>query len=206
MFSGAAQFALDQNVFWCKCSEQKWDLGPVRLRVEAKLINWPFSPLRLASWLRTANIGSLTADPHPNHVVNFNQAKVIMAFARARPTSKGRKGWSPKQWFSNGIMVLNSKKRALFFLRWRAGDEHERLWRIQDHNHGKIQHRHRCESNTRSGVWGCLCADIYVWISYGKCDLVRRILLPVSNCKLVSSSPLTSKHSVVLHFLVSRFE
>ena len=89
--------------------------GPVRLRVEAKLINWPFSPLRLASWLRTANIGSLTADPHPNHVINFNQAKVIMAFARARPTSKGRKGRSPKQWFSSGIMVLNSKKIALFF-------------------------------------------------------------------------------------------
>ena len=89
--------------------------GYVRRRVEAKLINWPFSPLRLASWLRTANIGSLTADPHPNHVVNFNQAKVIMAFARARPTSKGRKGRSPKPWFSNGIMVLNSKKRALFF-------------------------------------------------------------------------------------------
>ena len=90
-------------------------LGYVRRRVEAKLINWPFSPLRLASWLRTANIGSLTADPHPNHVVNFNQAKLTGAFARARPTSKGRKGRSPKQWFSNGIMVLNSKKRALFF-------------------------------------------------------------------------------------------
>src|SRR4029434_6667874 len=70
--------------------------GYVRRRIEAKLINWPFSPLRLASLLRTANIGSLTAEPHPNHVVNFNQAKLIMAFARARPTSKGRKGRSPK--------------------------------------------------------------------------------------------------------------
>src|SRR4029434_9259592 len=91
------------------------DQGYVRRRIEAKLINWPFSPLRLASCLRTANIGSLTADPHPNHVVNFKQAKVIMAFARALPTSKGRKGRSPKPRFSNGIMVLNSKKIALFF-------------------------------------------------------------------------------------------
>ena len=99
------------------------DLGYVRRRIEAKLINWPFSPLRLASWLRTANIGSLTADPHPNHVVNFNQAKLIRAIAR--PTSKGRKGRSPKQWFSSGIMVLNSKKRALFFS---AGEEEKRRW------------------------------------------------------------------------------
>src|SRR4029434_1484773 len=51
----------------------------------------------------------------PNHVVHFNQAKLIRAIARARPTSKGRKGQSPKQLFSNGIMVLNSKKKALFF-------------------------------------------------------------------------------------------
>src|SRR4029434_6979106 len=65
--------------------------------------------------LRTPNIGSLTADPHPNHVVNFNQAKLLRAIARARPTSKGRKGRSPKKLFSNGTMVLNSKKRALFF-------------------------------------------------------------------------------------------
>src|SRR4029434_6317176 len=65
--------------------------------------------------MRTANIGSLTADPHPNHVVNFKQAKVIMAFPRARPGSKGRKGRSPKQCISHCIMVLNSKKRALFF-------------------------------------------------------------------------------------------
>ena len=85
------------------------------VRAEAKLINCPFSPLTLASWLRTANIGSLTADPHPNHVVNFKQTKLIRAIAHARPTSKGRKGRSPKPWFSNGIMVLNSKKRALFF-------------------------------------------------------------------------------------------
>ena len=70
--------------------------GYVRRRIEAKLINWPFSPLRLASSLRTANIGSSTADPPPNHVVNFTQAKLIRAIARARPTSKGRKGRSPK--------------------------------------------------------------------------------------------------------------
>src|SRR4029434_7023095 len=31
-------------------------LGYVRRRIEAKLINWPFSPLRLASRARTANI------------------------------------------------------------------------------------------------------------------------------------------------------
>ena len=90
-------------------------LGPLRRRVEAKLINWPFSPLRLANWLRTANIGSLTADPHLNHVVNFNQAKLIMAFARARPTSKGRKGRSPKPWFSNSIMAEKIKERAVIF-------------------------------------------------------------------------------------------
>src|SRR4029434_2654266 len=54
-------------------------------------------------------------------------------------------------------MALNSKKRALFFLRWRAGDEHERLLRIQHHNHGKIQHHHRCESK--------VCWDVYILIS-----------------------------------------
>ena len=136
-------------------------MAPFVVRVEAKLINCPFSPLTLASWLRTANIGSSTAHPPPNHVVHFNQAKLIRAIARARPTSKGRKGRSPKQWFSNGIMVLNSKKRALFFLRWRVGDEHERLWRIQDHNHGKIQHHHRCESK--------VCWDVYMVISMYEC-------------------------------------
>ena len=43
-------------------------------------------------------------------------------------------------------------------------------------------------------------------MSDGKCDLVQRILLPVSNCKFASLIPLTSKLGVVLHFLVSRFE
>ena len=59
------------------------------VRVEAKLINCPFSLLTLAGWLRTVNIGLSMADPLPNHVDNFNQAKLIRASARARPTSKG---------------------------------------------------------------------------------------------------------------------
>src|SRR4029434_4614028 len=61
------------------------------------------------------------------------------------------------------------KEKGSFFLRWRVGDEHERL-RIQDHNHGKIQHHHRCESKTRSCVWGCVWGDIYVCIYYDKYD------------------------------------
>src|SRR4029434_8419526 len=71
--------------------------APFVVRAEAKLINCPFSPLTLASLLRMANIGSSTAHPPPNHVVHFNQAKLIRAIARARFTSKGRKGRSPKQ-------------------------------------------------------------------------------------------------------------
>ena len=65
---------------------------PFGVRAEAKLINCPISPLTLVSSLRTGYIGSSKAGPHPNHVVNFNQAKLIKAIARARPTSKGRKG------------------------------------------------------------------------------------------------------------------
>src|SRR4029434_258865 len=52
------------------------------------------------------------------------------------------------------------KEKAFFFLRWRVGDEHERLCRIQDHNHGQIQHHHRCESK--------VCWDVYRVISMYK--------------------------------------
>src|SRR4029434_1166944 len=61
-------------------------------------------------------------------------------------------------------MASKLKESVSFFLRWRAGDDHERLCTIQDHNHGKIQHRHRCESKTRRCVWGCVWDDIYVCI------------------------------------------
>src|SRR4029434_9524584 len=65
--------------------------------------------------MRTANIGSLTADPHPNHVVNFNQAKVIMAFARACPTSKGGRVDHQNHDFFNVTMATKLKKGPLFF-------------------------------------------------------------------------------------------
>src|SRR4029434_1485039 len=51
-------------------------------------------------------------------------------------------------------MVLNSKKRALFFSAGKQEMNTNTYEEIQDHNHGKIQHRHRCESKTRGGCVG----------------------------------------------------
>ena len=107
------------------------------------------SYLKLTRWLRTSYLGSSKADPRSNNVVNSNQTSLIRVIASARPTSKGGRVDHQNHDF-NGTMATKLKERASFFLRWRAGDDHERLWRIQDHNHGKIQHRHRCESKTRS--------------------------------------------------------
>src|SRR4029434_2140189 len=112
-------------------------------------------------------------------------------------------------------MATKLKEKSFLFLCWRAGDYNEPLRRRQDHNHGKIQHRHRCKSKTRSCVWGCVWGDIYVCIYYDKCDsgtggrgVVKRSCLEMwfSTRKVASSIPLTSSTSVFLHFLVSRFE
>ena len=112
------------------------------------------SYLKLTRWLRTSYLGSSKADPRSNNVVNSNQTSLIRAIARARPTSKGGRVDHQNHDFLTVQWLLNSE--PLFFLRWWAGDDHERLWRIQDHNLGKIQHRQRCESKARGGVLGCL--------------------------------------------------
>ena len=46
---------------------------------------------------------------------------------RARPTSKGGRVDHQNHTLFNGAMASKLKERASFFLRWRAGDDHERL-------------------------------------------------------------------------------
>src|SRR4029434_6503946 len=65
--------------------------------------------------MRTGYIGSSTAYPRSNHVVNLNQTKFIRASLRARPTSKGGRVDHQNHDFLTVQWLLNSKKRALFF-------------------------------------------------------------------------------------------
>ena len=136
-----------------------------------QLINCPISQFKLLRWLRTGYLGSSTADPRSNDVVNSNHTSLIRAIARACPTSKGGS--------------------------------------VDHQNHDFLTvHRHSCESKTRSCVWGCVWAHIYVCIYYDKCDngtggklVVKRSHLVIA--RLLVWFPLPS---VFLHFLASRFE
>ena len=106
-----------------------------------KSIKCSISQFKLTRWLRTGYLGSSKADLRSNNVVNSNQTSVIRVIARAHPTLKGGSFDHQNHDFLTVQWLLNLKK---------AGDDNEPLWRIQDHNHGKIQHRHRCKSKTRT--------------------------------------------------------
>src|SRR4029434_4203803 len=97
-------------------------------------ITGPISQFKLPRCLRTGYLGSSTADPRSNNVVNSNQTSLIRVIVCARPTSKGGSIDHQNHDFLRVQWLPNSKKEPLEkeplekeLLRWRAGDEHERL-------------------------------------------------------------------------------
>ena len=137
-----------------RLSIDKW--APFVVRVEAKLINCHFSPLTLVSWLRTANIGLSMSDSHPNHVINFKQAKLIREIACARPTSKGRKGRSPKTWFSNGMMAEKPKERAAIF----SPSEKSIIMSLYEDNKHSIMARSNTAARARQPAWRKIAKNV----------------------------------------------
>ena len=65
-------------------------------------------------------------DPHPNHVVNFNQANLSWHLRVHVLLQKAGKVDHQNHDFLTVQMATKLKERISFFLRWRAGDDHER--------------------------------------------------------------------------------
>src|SRR4029434_8068468 len=136
--------------------------APFVVRAEAKLINCPFSPLTLASLLRRANIGSSTAHPPPNHVVHFNQAQLIRAIARARPTSNGRSIDHQNHDFLMVQWLLNSKKEPLFFS---AGEQEMIMNAYEEYKTIIMAKSNTAARERQEAVYGTIFMYVYVMIS-----------------------------------------